>query len=487
MKNNKNIIIVLLFSIFNIRYLPRGIIFCFLFLWGSMLNSQDTWIQTDDPINWTTNATRDILWEYWYDPFGADGYNVRPHMAVCSDGGFAVTGYYVIEDGMGGYLDWCGYVMKISSEGELLWADPDTLNFMGENESWAVIETSDGGLINCGAGYMIKRDSEGNRLWSQQLDYAPYTMCFSHDGNIALSGGTPDEYTLFRIIDEDGNEILNNDFNLGYSTSIRRIIPTSDDGYALTGSITQEVGYHGDIIVIKTNANGDTLWTFQKDGCGDSDKGNWILENSENKLLIVGGILPEPITIRGYLALFDLNGNNIWEEIVGNNDIWYEHFYAIDIPEEASYIISTLYRFYKCDYDYTNIEWISSEPYGYFQMLSEGFIFYIGGIDGVHLMKTDDNIVGIDDNVILIKQQNLKCYPNPFNPSTVIQFSLPDNIKNPVIEIFNTKGQLIEKLPVLNNQLSVEWYDDKIASGLYLYRINSENYISETKKMTLIK
>ena len=433
----------------------------------------------------------EVIWENYYNPFGADGINVRPHMQICSDGSYAVTGYYVIEDGMGGYLDWCGYVMKISSEGELLWADPDTLNFMGENESWAVIETSDGGLINCGAGYMIKRDSEGNRLWSQQLDYAPYTMCFSHDGNIALSGGTPDEYTLFRIIDEDGNEILNSDFNLGYSTSIRRIIPTSDDGYALTGSITQEVGYHGDIIVIKTNANGDTLWTFQKDGCGDSDTGNWILENSENKLLIVGGILPEPITIRGYLALFDLNGNNIWEEIVGNNDIWYEHFYAIDLPEDNSFLLSTAYRVYKSDYDY-NIEWIAEDLLAWFQKTNYGFIFYIGGIDGVHLRETDNNIVSIHDNVISITHQTLNCYPNPFNPEITISFNLLKYTKNSQINIYNSKGQRVKQYEASQYDSSIIWngIDEngrRVSSGIYFVTMNSNSKTLAFKKITMIK
>ena len=212
---------------------------------------------------------RDILWEYWYNPFGADGYNVRPHMAVCSDGGFAVTGYYIIEDGMGGYIEWQGYVMKISSEGELLWADPDTLDFMGENESWAVIETSDGGLINCGDGYMIKRDSNGNRLWSQDLNIAPHTMCYSHYGNTILSGGTPNGDCLFREIDEDGNELLNNDIELAHSASIRRIIPTSDEGYAMTGIILESQGWSFDILIIKTNSLGDTLWTYTKGGNGN--------------------------------------------------------------------------------------------------------------------------------------------------------------------------------------------------------------------------
>ncbi len=124
------------------------------------------------------------------------------------------------------------------------------------------------------------------------------------------------------------------------------------------------------------------------------------------------------------------------------------------------------------------------------QLVDDGFV--LSGLSwswDISLVKTDSNgqVTAIDDEIIYSQDYKLSNYPNPFNPSTVIQFSLPDNVKNPVIEIFNIKGQMIEKIPISNMQLSVELFADKNASGLYLYRINSNNYISETKKMTLIK
>ena len=336
----------------------------------------------------------EVIWQDTFNPFGADGINVRPYMQICSDGSYAVTGYYVVEDPYGGYLEWRGYVMKVSSEGELLWAKSDTLSFMGENESNCIIETNDGGLINAGDGYMIKRDSDGNRLWSKDLDYAPYSMCYSHDGNIIVTGGTPDQYTLFRKIDHDGNELLNNDFDLGYPTSMKRIISTSDNGYVITGFCLPD-NDDFDIIIVKTNSIGDTLWTYRKDGSDhDNDNGNWILENSENNLLVLGRIR-NPTTF-GYLGLFDLDGNIEWEEFVGNEEIWYEHFYAIDLPEENSFMLSTIMTIYKSDYDY-NIEWIEPDLYPYFQKVDNGFIFYS---NGAILQKTDNDIVSIQENSI---------------------------------------------------------------------------------------
>lgn len=84
-------------------------------------------------------------------------------------------------------------------------------------------------------------------------------------------------------------------------------------------------------------------------------------------------------------------------------------------------------------------------------------------------------------------------YPNPFNPNTQISFTLPrkEDIK---LEIFNLLGQ---KIITLADGLfsagthSVEWNGkdsdgEKISSGIYLYKISSENF-SQTKKMCLIK
>ncbi|MCK4655289.1 MAG: S8 family serine peptidase, partial [Candidatus Cloacimonetes bacterium] len=51
----------------------------------------------------------------------------------------------------------------------------------------------------------------------------------------------------------------------------------------------------------------------------------------------------------------------------------------------------------------------------------------------------------------------LRNYPNPFNPITTISYDLPVNIANPVIEIFNIKGQKIRQFSIFNIQSSIVW------------------------------
>ena len=79
-------------------------------------------------------------------------------------------------------------------------------------------------------------------------------------------------------------------------------------------------------------------------------------------------------------------------------------------------------------------------------------------------------------------------YPNPFNPSTTIKYSIPQ-ICIVSIKVYNLIGQvvaiLVNKYQDVGNY-SVYFKALNLASGIYLYRIESKSY-SLVKKMILIK
>ena len=95
----------------------------------------------------------------------------------------------------------------------------------------------------------------------------------------------------------------------------------------------------------------------------------------------------------------------------------------------------------------------------------------------------------------------LNNYPNPFNPTTTIQFSNEQNQQNKAIriEIYNIKGQKVRIIychPELvegygnSNKYSVTWNgtdenNHPVSSGIYLYKLNVQN--SPVKKMILLK
>ncbi len=79
-------------------------------------------------------------------------------------------------------------------------------------------------------------------------------------------------------------------------------------------------------------------------------------------------------------------------------------------------------------------------------------------------------------------------YPNPFNPSTIIGFSVPYST-HVTLDIFNVLGQKVATL--VNKNLSAGQYNysfdaSRFASGVYLYRLQTDNFVS-VKKMILSK
>ncbi len=82
-------------------------------------------------------------------------------------------------------------------------------------------------------------------------------------------------------------------------------------------------------------------------------------------------------------------------------------------------------------------------------------------------------------------------YPNPFNPTTTIKFSVQEN-ETAMFEIFNLKGQTVKSYPIFNaGNYEVNWNgtDDngnKVTSGVFFYKLKSESVL-QVQKMLLLK
>ena len=94
---------------------------------------------------------------------------------------------------------------------------------------------------------------------------------------------------------------------------------------------------------------------------------------------------------------------------------------------------------------------------------------------------------------IAVESQLNQNYPNPFNPSTNIEFSL-QKAGNVKITVYNIMGQTVKTLinetkPAGKHIISWDGKDyvgEQVASGLYFYRLESNQQIY-TKKMLLLK
>jgi 2',3'-cyclic-nucleotide 2'-phosphodiesterase (5'-nucleotidase family) len=79
-------------------------------------------------------------------------------------------------------------------------------------------------------------------------------------------------------------------------------------------------------------------------------------------------------------------------------------------------------------------------------------------------------------------------YPNPFNPSTLITYSLPQEAKVS-LQIFDVSGRLVETLVNTvqpKGEYEVRFNAGSLSSGVYFYRLDAGGYV-QTRKMTLVK
>jgi len=128
-----------------------------------------------------------------------------------------------------------------------------------------------------------------------------------------------------------------------------------------------------------------------------------------------------------------------------------------------------------------------------------GSIYVFGGLDGsnqpVASVEKLDIITGVPNNHSQIvngfKLDNN--YPNPFNPSTQISFSVGKE-SNVSIDIYSILGQHIKNLTSKNysaGNYQIVWdgtdnYGRQVAAGIYIYRLTSD-YFTDSKKMVLMK
>lgn len=203
----------------------------------------------------------------------------------------------------------------------------------------------------------------------------------------------------------------------------------------------------------------NTIWGGSEVGLFSYENEEWIYHNSE-----IGEVPITKITEDEY--------GRFWIGTNGNGVIMWDGNDTETIDMENSCLVSNLITAIGCDGMGTL--WLSSNN---------------GGLYSCQYSAT-----GIDYSQIISHQQiEHRNYPNPFNPETIIEFSIPTS-GNVDVDIFNLKGQKVSSL--LHSQLAggnhqVIWNgrDESgkaVSSGTYFYRISFNEQIY-TRKIVLLK
>jgi hypothetical protein len=74
-------------------------------------------------------------------------------------------------------------------------------------------------------------------------------------------------------------------------------------------------------------------------------------------------------------------------------------------------------------------------------------------------------------------------FPNPFNENVNIEYNLPKNSINPLIEIFDALGKSIKKINLQDTEGKLVLNSTEFSKGIYFYVISANGEIIQDKKM----
>jgi hypothetical protein len=252
-----------------------------------------------------TDVDGEELWSRTFEPgnFGDDLESaVGSEVHQTADGGYVIIGW--VES----ISSWV-LLIKTDADGNMTWWKTFMSSTGNVNQGRSVQQTSDGGYIIAGLitispgmspgsnGYVIKTDAGGNEVWSKVYgepgepgindnSTAGLSVLQTTDGDYIIAGYTFEKVYLIRL-GTDGNEVWNKTFGLGNGYFVQQ---TADDGYIIVGDSARfdpQSGYLSDIYLIKTDADGNEIWsrTFDRD---ERDFGFSVQETTDGGYIIVG-------------------------------------------------------------------------------------------------------------------------------------------------------------------------------------------------------
>lgn len=191
----------------------------------------------------------------------------------------------------------------------------------------SVVQTSDGGFIVTGYTwgfgnggidvYLIRADSNGNTLWTKTYggtsDDVGYSVEQTADGGFIVSGftesfgnGNRDVY-LIRT-DANGNMLWTKTFGGTLDEEGYSVRQTNGGGFIVTGYTDSFGGSFYQVYLVNTDANGNILWTSTY-----GDGNGYSVQQTSDGGFIATGYTGNVV----YLIRTDATGNQLWTKTFG--------------------------------------------------------------------------------------------------------------------------------------------------------------------------
>lgn len=284
-----------------------------------------------------TNQNGDTLWTKTYGGINNDRAN-SVHQTV--DGGYILAGSTFTY----GCCDSKGYLIKINANGGINWTKTYEYNFEAIS---SIKQTTDGGYIMAGLStigsnncYLIKSDSNGTVLWAKTYGGIAKDEASSvqetNDGGYIITGqtnsfGTGASDCLLIKTDVNGNILWSKTYGGISSDYANSVQQTLDGGFIIAG-VTQSYGAGStDCLVIKTDSNGNIFWS-KTYGTVNTNNANYIEQTNDGGYIIVGSNDYDV-----YLIKTKSNGEPVWTKSYGGSG--YDVGISVHQTADGGYII----------------------------------------------------------------------------------------------------------------------------------------------------
>ncbi len=264
----------------------------------------------------------DTLWTKTYGGTGADvGYAVLQ----VDDGGFVIAGQ--TRSFGSGQSDI--YLIRTNADGDTLW----TRTYGGDSTELGgtLIQASDGGFViggwtrSCDTtkssdAYLIKTNSDGDTIWTKTYGWNKLESIGSvqetHDGGFITAGFTNSFCTsetdiLLLRVNSEGDTLWTKVYGGEGQDCAYSVLQTSDGGFIVTGLTNSFDAVDDDAYLMKTNSYGDTLWvkTYKRT---KNDNGGSIHQTFDGGFVILGTSSLGPGGKKIYLIRTDSIGDTLW-------------------------------------------------------------------------------------------------------------------------------------------------------------------------------
>lgn len=201
-----------------------------------------------------------------------------------------------------------------------------------------VVQDSDSTYMVCGGSssfsegpsdaFLLKLDSMGTYMWSThyggaETDFARRVL-YKQGVGYYLAGFTNSmgagayDYYLVKT-DEVGTMLWEKSYGGTEWDKVNDAALTKDTGVIMVGESNSTLGGDDDIFIVRTNSQGDTLWTKQIGGSGE-DRANVIEQLNDSTFIVAGALYNTDSSMyKGFVMRIKDSGDIEWFLQTGNN------------------------------------------------------------------------------------------------------------------------------------------------------------------------